>query len=466
MKCLSLVLVAALAGAVFAGPASAKTSKRAVRASLLKQVKKNPNVLKRASFIRKANHVDFKLPVTIRLNPYTFLPNALCAGLGKAAGCAGPITTGQLGGLINSNDSAALNLGSSLGTKAVSLGGQVKAYVVFNDPLDGGNIGDVRLQFVDQPAGSTDLQVNPVSLLKNPDVTTQTTALGGCTDRGLASSVYYGGNLGAVPGYQNWDATAAPGNPTGIDVDDYRVSNVTGTGMIFPGTPYMGASIPGPNTSNNNYGSDTVLRASGPVSAGNPNGNLGVGVTASASGGTANLLAGNVNVNLALPVRIWSILRSVDAARSNGVTVPTNITDPFDINCRQAWGGYIDSTLNANVAGAAGTGLKIAPAFTLDRRLRIAKVNLSGGETTHNTVSACLQPYTSYAAEGTPAKMFAKATPSSSIGSALPTTKSASQRARQEASSTLPRYSKAMPRMMIAKSRSISGVYIALNIVA
>ena len=67
---------------------------------------------------------------------------------------------------------------------------------------------------------------------------------------------------------------------------------------------------------------------------------------------------------------------------------------------------------------------------------------------------------------GTPAKMFAKATPSSSIGSALPTTKSASQRARQEASSILPRYSKAMPRMMIAKSRSISGVYIALNIVA
>src|SRR6476469_1363291 len=66
---LGLLAVAALAVGVLAGPASAKKmsakQRAAVRAQLRKEVKKNPGVINRKSFIKRASLVNFVLPVTI-----------------------------------------------------------------------------------------------------------------------------------------------------------------------------------------------------------------------------------------------------------------------------------------------------------------------------------------------------------------------------------------------------------------
>src|SRR5881397_2152085 len=66
---LGLLAVAALAVGVFAGPASAKKmsakQRVAVRAQLRKQIKKNPAVINRKSFVKRASLVNFKLPVTL-----------------------------------------------------------------------------------------------------------------------------------------------------------------------------------------------------------------------------------------------------------------------------------------------------------------------------------------------------------------------------------------------------------------
>src|SRR3954463_405553 len=68
---LGLLAVAALAVGVMAGPASAKKlsakQRVAISKQLRKQVKKNPGVVNKKSFIKRASLVNFKLPVTIRL---------------------------------------------------------------------------------------------------------------------------------------------------------------------------------------------------------------------------------------------------------------------------------------------------------------------------------------------------------------------------------------------------------------
>src|SRR5215210_5465923 len=68
---LGLLAVAALAVGVFAGPASAKKmsakQRAAVRAQLRKEIKKNPKLINRKSFVKRASLVDFTLPITIKL---------------------------------------------------------------------------------------------------------------------------------------------------------------------------------------------------------------------------------------------------------------------------------------------------------------------------------------------------------------------------------------------------------------
>ncbi len=93
LKLVGLMLVACLAFASLTGSASAKRytakQKKAISHKLLKQIKKNPKLLKSRSFVRKASAVNFQLPVTIRLNPDVVYPNVLCGALGLTAGCAG-----------------------------------------------------------------------------------------------------------------------------------------------------------------------------------------------------------------------------------------------------------------------------------------------------------------------------------------------------------------------------------------
>src|SRR3954467_5164160 len=119
---LGLLAVAALAVGVFAGPASAKklSSKQraAVRTQLRKQIKKNPAVINRKSFVKRASLVNFKLPVTIRL---------------RGANAA-----------TNPN-AATVDLGASLGQREVNLGGSLSAELTFHDSYDGGALGNVDL---------------------------------------------------------------------------------------------------------------------------------------------------------------------------------------------------------------------------------------------------------------------------------------------------------------------------------
>jgi hypothetical protein len=390
-------------------PASASASasgahRRAVRAKLLRQIKRHPGLIRSRTFIKKASAVNFILPVTIRLNPDVVLPNVLCGAFGLTAGCAGPVTLPQLGGLQNSDDQAILNLGASFGIKNLKIGGQVEAYVDFKSPLDGGNIGDVDIVFKDSVA-SPMLQANPISILTNPDVTTKPVAQGGCTDRGNnATSLYRGGQFGAVPGPLNFGSgTATPGVTS---ADKIAADADNPENMPFMNTPAIGPD------GNPNVRQNTVLRVGGPVTPDNPMGNLGVGINATKSGGTANVLGmGPSQVKLALEIRTYSIYRyNVDAARGNGIYQDTpgafDFFDVYDYNCRQSWTGYFDNKLNA-VVGGGKNSLRISPAFTLDRHLRIAKIDFdSTGVTTHNEVAACLQPYTTFVNYGTQAQSF------------------------------------------------------------
>src|SRR4051812_12762267 len=90
----ALVVVAALSVGLLAGPASAKTTKMsakqkaAVRAQLRKAVKKNPSVIRRKSFLKKASLVNFTLPITVKLRGSNTAtnPNLATLDLGPSLG--------------------------------------------------------------------------------------------------------------------------------------------------------------------------------------------------------------------------------------------------------------------------------------------------------------------------------------------------------------------------------------------
>ena len=104
---LALVVVAALSVGLLAGPASAKTQrlsakqKAAIRHQLKRAVKKNPRVVMRKSFLKRASLVNFTLPVTIKLRG------------------AGPTST------TTNPNYATIDLGPSLGTREIDLGGSL-----------------------------------------------------------------------------------------------------------------------------------------------------------------------------------------------------------------------------------------------------------------------------------------------------------------------------------------------------
>jgi hypothetical protein len=155
LRVLGLLLIAALAFTAFSGTAVAPAKrshlsakqKAKIRASLRRAVKKNPNVVSKRWFLKKASIVSFTLPTTIRLLP----------------------ASNQSGGHVNNDDarlqnSANLDLGPSLGTRSIGLGGSIHANINFQDAFDGGNLGDVRLSI---PSDSSRLSSTGVPLLAN-----------------------------------------------------------------------------------------------------------------------------------------------------------------------------------------------------------------------------------------------------------------------------------------------------------
>jgi hypothetical protein len=427
---LGLLAVAALAVGVMAGPASAKKmsakQRAAVRAQLRKEVKKNPRVVQKKSFLKRASLVNFKLPVTIALR----------------------------GGTSASNpNKATVDLGASLGQREVNLGGSLSAELTFHDSYDGGALGNVDLSIL--PSANHTLTSTSIPLLWN----TQVSAAGSRFDynslieAGVPAAAMPGGsgcgnflssttstlgpdhldfgegilNAGAgLPGYPFFGS--APSSPTqtpdsylpiraGIDsIDKVVASKAAGNDLNVGGNPqpfpYTAQSTPGgfvqpPSTQ------DTVLRTNalklGVAAAGtevkqdnNANGVSGSqNIVIGKSGGQANLFGNipgkgyGIDVTVSLATRINSILRVVDQD-SFGTPLVTGNRYPAGIfNCRQIWTGGIDNYIpSVRLAG----NLKIAPGITSGGKLRIAKATVSSlpGSEARFAVAACLAPYSGF----------------------------------------------------------------------
>src|SRR5262245_52261111 len=133
---LGIFLVAACA---CPAPSPARvTAQRAakVRVQLSRQIKRDPGVITRRWFLREAGLVQFKLPVTLRLRP-------------------DPAPT------------ATADLGASLGSRTIALGGSIAADVTFSDSYDGGALGDIGIEF--RQSDEHALTTSSIPLLWNSD---------------------------------------------------------------------------------------------------------------------------------------------------------------------------------------------------------------------------------------------------------------------------------------------------------
>jgi hypothetical protein len=370
-----LAAIGLLAG-VFAGAASAKNytpkQKAQARKQLRKQVKKNPRIVMRSSFLRKARAVDFSLPVTIRIGRKTI------SGAGPTFALGDP-------------GSATLDLGPSLGTRTLGLSGHLPAEIQFADSFDGGGIGNVKL--VINSGGGTGMGLTSTSLplLSNTDTSSVPRGANpiapgtGCSDFTTGGVTDAFGNAAGVDAIDNLNNSATPGSDNSLGAGPYSPDNpsnpgdvVLRTGKLSLGVAPSGTHIapPGnPNALTNDY----VI---GP------------------SGGSANLFGNipgkntQIDVTASLVTNINTILREVNSGPTSAPPNPNNPPTLFD--CRQAWTGFVTNYLPAiHLQGS----LKIAPAITADGKLRIAKANLSNAGSTPISVAACLVPFYGYTNE-------------------------------------------------------------------
>src|SRR3954453_447533 len=129
-----LLLVAVFAlSAVVVAPASAKLTKHQkahVRKQLMRSIKKHPKLIRNKHFIKKASLVNFQLPVTVRLRkPGAVVPPNIQA------------TPPDNNPTVNPNR-ANIDLGPSLGSREIDLGGSLSAVIQFHDSYDGGALGN------------------------------------------------------------------------------------------------------------------------------------------------------------------------------------------------------------------------------------------------------------------------------------------------------------------------------------
>lgn len=437
LKVASMLAALALIGALFAGSASAKKmsakQKAQVRASLKKQIKKNPKAIQKKSFLKKASLVNFKLPITVQLRGAT-------AGPGSTAATTNP-------------NSASIDLGPSLGQREINLGGKLAGEITFKDSYDGGALGNVDLSLNPGPKGLTSTSI---PLLWNSQVSDGSSSwdnsfLGspavGCADFTGNSPLPFGPlpsppfpagtNLPGVPAYAN-GAAALAGNPTvagttyideipGVDdINNLSASKIPGDNNALGGTtdPFP---VVDPNSEPGSFPNpsvkDTVLRTNAlnltiatpgteTVTTSGVQGSQNVVI--GKSGGQANLFGNipgkntGIDVTVSLATEISSILRSVDPDRQaliQGAPWPA-----ASFVCRQAWTGKVQNY----IPGVRLTGnLKISPAITPSGKLRIAKATLASpaGESTRIGLAACLSPYSVFAAENNSSDTVANTVP-------------------------------------------------------
>lgn len=356
LRILVLMLCGALlAGGAFAGVASARhltrSQKAHLRAKLSREVKANPRVVLRRSFVRQASSISYTLPITLRFRS----PSTLNLDLG------------------------------TLGVKTIGLSGYLPANATFIDPSASGTLGELRVSIPSQPpgtvggvvdsgalsnhvlydGGTATLRASPLSILVNPDVTGKTIANGGCSDYASATT-----GTPSSPGY--------PYSPIGSDPQD--LPSLT-TAL---GDPNSGAAAPDANTVFRTpflpIGVAPVVPNASGFAPGTP--------FTGPSGGDAFLFGNpsggpSVDVTLNALTNINSILRDVNTENALFVGLGRQ--------CSQSWTGYVPNTLTAHVTGS----LAIQPDVTNDGRLRLAVATLTGGSVP-DVITACVAPYSLY----------------------------------------------------------------------
>ncbi len=311
-----LVLLALAVPAQSVARVSGQRAER-IRASLSRAVERHPDVITQRWFLRRAGLVQFRLPVTLRVRPE-------------------PAPT------------ATADLGASLGSRTIALGGSLSAAVTFSDSFDGGALGSVGIEF--QPSDTNVLRTSSIPLLWNSDVSSSDMGQG-CRDF------------------------------TGVEAIDALQS-----GAVVGDDDWLGPSQqPFPAGS----AQDTVLRTNA----------LRLQVAdrgAGQSGGQANLF-GNIpgrNVSVDVTLSLKTVINAIE-----------RVVDPDDdangLRCRQLWTGAVQNT----IPGIRLQGqLRISPAITSDGRLRIAKVTVSSPPAmpARTALTACLLPVSTYADEPLP----------------------------------------------------------------
>jgi hypothetical protein len=408
---LALTVVAALVIGLMAGPASAKVSakqKKAIAHQLRKAVKKNPKVVSKRWFLKKASLVNFKLPVTIRLRESSS---------------------------ANNPNNATVDLGASLGQREVDLGGSLAAEIVFHDSYDGGALGnvDAQLTALGHDPGCGDVHNANANSNGNLGFGVGALSAAGAPQPG-------GPGLPGVPIYPDLATYASHGAPLGFASAHIQSSNplvdnsidaitaskaLTGNASVDNNHvggnpqpfPYSAQSTPGGFTQPPSA-KDTVLRTNalklGIATAGTEvNQNTANGVSGSQnlvlgkSGGQANLFGNipgksyGIDVTVNLATRINSILRIEDQDAFEPLIAGGNWPAAV-FSCTQVWTGGIQNYIpSVRLSGS----LKISPAITPDGHLRIAKATLAQLPNTETrfAVAACLAPYSAYNQEqGTP----------------------------------------------------------------
>ena len=197
LRVVALATAVAMVFGAFAGSASAKKISKGKKAAITKQlrksIKKNPGVIRSKSFLRKAGLVDFKLPVTIRIRG-----NCPTGALGYASCPTGKVNTG-----LNERSvyTVSVDLGASLGQRAVSVGGSLAAEVTFHDTFDGGALGNVSVEIL--PSNTKRISTNSVPLLWNPDVDSLSSRIDANFARAAITSGSSAGPLLTAHGWEN-----------------------------------------------------------------------------------------------------------------------------------------------------------------------------------------------------------------------------------------------------------------------
>jgi hypothetical protein len=389
LQVLGVITAIGLLFAAFAGVADAKRytprHKAQVRKELKRAVKKNPKVVFRKSFLKKARAVDFVLPITIRIGR--------------------KVLTGPTTSTLVDPGSATLDLGPSLGTRTLSLTGHLPAEIQFADSYDGGGLGNVKLRLNPSGTSGAALQTTSLPLLSNNDVSGVTrgsdplTPGTGCSDFTATGESDAFGNGAGVDAIDNLTSSTTPGSENNLGAGPYSPDNTSNPQNVVLRTGSLSLAI---------SQAGQTIHPPGNLSATVPN-----DYVVGQSGGTANLFGNipgkdtQVDVTANLQTDIRSILREVDSGATQGTTAPAGVlggnygnNPPALLDCRQAWTGFVRNYLPAiHLTG----NLHISPAITADGRLRIAKTTLGLADPARISVAACLIPFYGYANEQDPA---------------------------------------------------------------